>query len=81
VKSLPHVVRLTALTRSSDPTLKTQLAQPLYADFRAARRRAHGVRRKQLGANIQLQSQQVVRAKADTVASCARNALTGYPWE
>jgi hypothetical protein len=49
--------------------------------LRAARRRAHGVRRKQLGAKIQLQSQQVVRAKADTAASCARTVLTGYPWE
>lgn len=31
-----------------------------------------GVRRKQLGAKIQLQSQQVTRAQADAIARCAR---------
>jgi hypothetical protein len=49
--------------------------------LRATRRHAHGARRKKLGAKIQLQSQRLTQARADAARACARDPLTGYPWE
>ncbi|UTI63916.1 hypothetical protein NBH00_21555 [Paraconexibacter antarcticus] len=49
--------------------------------YQAARKKAQGSRRRELGDKIQLQSQQVAKSAAQAVTTCARRALTGYPWE
>lgn len=48
--------------------------------FQTARRRAHGARRRELTAKIQLQQQQVTQAAAAAAATCTRQAVTGSGW-
>lgn len=60
---------------------KAVTARVMLRRYQAARRRARGARRGQLGTKIQLQQQQVTQATADAAGVCTRQPLTGSGWE